>query len=95
MKYNDLINELLNLLDENDDIKKIKNLKVRLFKNNSLQDDLNTYHLTKSIEIKKKLFENSDYLEYLNIENNLNFLIHDIKNKFNVLNDRKCSSESN
>ena len=95
MKYNDLINELLNLLDENDDIKKIKVLKEKLINDKSLEENLNDYHLTKSITTKKKLFENQDYLEYLTIENNLNFLIHDIKTKFSKLYDRKCNHESN
>ena len=75
MKYNDLINELLDLLDKNDDIKKIKELKEKLVKDNSLSEDIKLYQLTKSIDLKKKLFGHHDYLEYLTLENNLIFLI--------------------
>lgn len=95
MKYNDLINELLNLLDENQDIKKIKDLKKTLLEDDEFQKELETYHLIKTVEQKKKLFQNTNYLEYLKSESNILFLIQDIKNKFSEFNNRKCSNESN
>lgn len=95
MKYNDLINELLDLLDKNSDIKNIKILKNKLINDKELKSNIENYQITKSIEIKKKLFQNSDYLNYLKYENNLNLLIHDIKNKFVIFNNRKCNNESN
>ena len=94
MKYNDLINELLDLLDQNEDIKKIKTIKETLLNNKELQIDLEEYHFVKTIENKKKLLDNKDYLEYLKCETNINFLIQDIKNNF-ILSNRKCHDESN
>lgn len=94
MKYNELINELLNLLDQNNDIIKIKSLKKKILQDPNLINDIENYRLLKTISSKKKLYENKDYLEYLNCENNVNFLIHNIKSKFNF-NDRKCHHESN
>lgn len=95
MKYNDLINELLDLLDKNQDIKNIKVLKEELLKDKSFQEKMDMYHLTKTVNNKQKLLENHLYLKYLKCESNINFLIQDIKNNFNVFNTRKCHNESN
>ena len=89
MKYNDLLNELLDLLDQNEDIIKIKKLKKKLLEDNSLKDDLDNYRLYKTSNNKKKLLSNPNYLEYLKYESNINFLIQDIKSSFNFL-KRKC-----
>ena len=91
MEYNDLLNELLDLLDENPDIKRIKELKLTLVSDKRLQDNLALYHETKTISSKKKLLENSNYKEYLVLENKINLLIYDIKKKFNVFNARSCN----
>ena len=82
MKYNDLLNELFDLLDENQDIKRIKTLKGKLINNPELKNNL-------SVESKKKLYENQDYVKYLESENNIRLLVADIKKKFNFTN-RKC-----
>ena len=89
MKYNDLLNELFDLLDENQDIKRIKTLKSKLINNLELKNNLSLYKETRSIESKKKLYENQDYVKYLESENNIRLLIADIKKKFNFTN-RKC-----
>ena len=89
MKYNDLLNELFDLLDENQDIKRIKTLKGKLINNLELQNNLSLYKETRSVESKKKLYENQDYVKYLESENNIRLLIADIKKKFNFTN-RKC-----
>lgn len=95
MKYNDLINELLDLLDNNLDIIKIKELNKILLNDKELQSDINKYHLTNDILIKKKLFLNDNYLEYLKSINNLNLLIQEINNEFNLFKSRECYDESN
>ena len=89
MKYNDLLNELFDLLDENQDIKRVKTLKGKLINNLELQNNLSLYKETRSVESKKKLYENQDYVKYLESENNIRLLIADIKKKFNFTN-RKC-----
>ena len=89
MKYNDLLNELFDLLDENQDIKRIKTLKGKLINNLELQNNLSLYKETRSVESKKKLYENQDYVKYLESENNIRLLVADIKKKFNFTN-RKC-----
>ncbi len=89
MKYNDLLNELFDLLDENQDIKRVKTLKGKLINNLELQNNLSLYKETRSVESKKKLYENQDYVKYLESENNIRLLVADIKKKFNFTN-RKC-----
>jgi len=90
MKYNDLIDDLLNLLDKNEDIIKIKKLKKTLLNDKEFLNDLEKYQLIKTIDTKKKLYDNSNYLEYLKCETNINLLILDIKNKFKLFNNRSC-----
>lgn len=89
MEYNDLLNELLDLLDENKDIKNIKSLKKKLMNDKAFQDNLALYHEQKSVSVKKQLFQNEDYVKYLESENNIRLLSMDIKSKFNLVN-RGC-----
>lgn len=89
MKYNDLLNELFDLLDQNEDIIKIKKLKKKLLEDTCLKSDLDNYRLYKTSNNKKKLLSNINYLEYLKCESNINFLIQDIKSSFNFT-KRKC-----
>ncbi len=90
MKYNDLINEFLDLLDEDLFIIKIKELKKKLLKDKSLLDKIEEYKQLNTIELKKKLYDNKDYFEYLKLETSINIMIQDIKNKFKILYSRKC-----
>ena len=90
MKYNELINELIDSLDENLDIKNIKRLKTKLLNNLDFLSELENYKLVNTIDAKKKLYENSDYLEYLKSETNINLLILSIKNKFKIFESREC-----
>ncbi|MBR3660969.1 MAG: hypothetical protein IKN63_03590 [Bacilli bacterium] len=90
MEYNELINELIDLLDKNLDIKNIKRLKTKLLNNLDFLSELENYKLNKNIENKKKLYENKDYLSYLKSETNVNLLILSIKNKFKILESREC-----
>ena len=85
MKYNDLINELMDLLDKDEDIIKVKELKKELLNDSPFLCALKNYKLEKNINNKKILFDNPKYLEYLNSTNNINMLILEIKKKFNFV----------
>ena len=63
MDYNILINELTDLLDQNEDIKKIKLLKSELINDNNLLNDINNYRLDSNINNKKKLYNNQKYVD--------------------------------
>ena len=94
MKYNDLINTFFDELDNLDSIKEIKKLKIELLNNKELLNDLNNYHLMKTVTLKQKLYEYPLYVRYLSLEVNINLLIQDIKKKLDFT-DRKCLHESN
>ncbi len=95
MEYNDLINELLDLISENEDVKKLKKIKEELLLDKKLQAEINNYRLSKTLDNKKKLFLNSKYLEYLKSENEINLLIEDIKRKFKIFSNRVCHNANN
>ena len=88
MEYNDLINELLDLLDKNKEIRRIKELKNKLLQDKTLKKEIENYKLTKNVNDKKKLYETKDYLEYLKLETEINLLIQNIKKEFKVFNSR-------
>ena len=94
MKYNDLINTFFDELDNLDSIKEIKKLKIELLNNKELLNDLDNYHLMKTVTLKQKLYEYPLYVRYLSLEVNINLLIQDIKKKLDFT-DRKCLYESN
>lgn len=89
MEYNILINELLDILDKDENIIKIKKLKNELLNNNKLLEDIKDVNNNPSIESKKKLFNNADYKKYLRLENNINLMILSIKQKMNFT-SRSC-----
>lgn len=93
MKYNDLINTFFDELDNLDSIKEIKKLKIELLNNKELLNDLDNYHLMKTVTLKQKLYEYPLYVRYLSLEVNINLLIQDIKKKLDFT-DRKCLHES-
>ena len=94
MKYNDLINTFFDELDNLDSIKEIKKLKIELLNNKELLNDVDNYHLIKTVTLKQKLYEYPLYVRYLSLEVNINLLIQDIKKKLDFT-DRKCLHESN
>ena len=81
MEYNNLINELLDILDKDENIIKIKELKNKLLNDNKLLEDIKNVNNSPSIESKKNLFNNNDYKEYLRLESNINLIILSIKQK--------------
>lgn len=89
MKIDDKLEELFQLLDELEDIKKMKNLK------NKISDKelklIENYRYNKTLENKKKLYDNKIINDYLISESNINYLIMQINQKFR----RSKSCESN
>ena len=90
MKYNDLINELLEILDKNSDIVNLKELKKTLLNDSNFLRDLEKFHLIKTVENKKILYQNDNHLKYLKCETNINILIQEIKNKFKIFKKNGC-----
>ena len=89
MEYNKLLNELFDILDKNEDIIKIKKFKNKLLDNKDLLKEIKEVNNNFTLENKKKLYKNDDYVEYLKLETNIKLLINSIKNKFNFI-GRSC-----
>ncbi len=80
MYINEKLNELFDLLDNNNDIKKISELKKRI--TDVELNLINDYRNNPTINNKNKLYDNSIIKEYLICENNINYLIMEINKKF-------------
>ena len=83
------LDELFVLLDNEDDIKKIKNLKNKITSKEIKL--INEYRNNPTIINKKKLYDNEIINEYLICESNINYLIMEINSKFK----RRHSCENN
>lgn len=95
------IDNLINLLDSDSRIIKLVNEKNKLLNNKELLDNINKLkRLDKYSDeyriLKTKLFNDSDFVSFKELENELNYLILEINSKLNVLtNERRCKNESN
>ena len=74
------LNELLDLLDQNENIKEIEGLKNKISKETI--DLIKEYQDNPSIELKEKILSDKDYRKYLECETNINYLIMNINKKF-------------
>ncbi len=74
------INELLDLLDQNENIKEIEVLKSKISKETI--NLIKEYQEKPSIELKNKILSDPDYKKYLECETNINYLIMNINKKF-------------
>ena len=74
------MDELFSLLDNNKDIKKIKELKKQI--TDKEINLINNYRSNPNIENKKILYSNKVINEYLVCESNLNYLIMGINSRF-------------
>ncbi len=80
MNINDKLDELIELLDNNKDIKKIDEIKKRITDNEITL--INNYRMNPTVSNKKLLYDNEVICEYLLCENKINYLIMEINNKF-------------
>jgi hypothetical protein len=74
------LNELLDLLDQNENIKEIEVLKNKISK--ETMDLIKEYQDNPTIELKEKILSDKDYRKYLECETNINYLIMNINKKF-------------
>ncbi len=88
--------ELIDVLDSSDIIKNIELYKNRVLSNNELLELINKgndnsidkYAL---MDIKHRLYKNSDYKNYIDNYNKLFYIVMDINNRFNKLtSDKVC-----
>lgn len=80
---------LLSELDNQECVKEIKKLNNKLLMDKELLDLIKEYRVTGNEEIKNKIVSNELYSKYKHYENEVNFIILDIRSKLKVINDKK------
>ena len=90
MKLDKLLDELILLLDNNSNIKKMNEIKKNI--NKETLDLINEYRMNPSVSNKKKLYQDKVFLEYIECESNINYLIMVINQKFKLSRGKSCES---
>lgn len=80
MEIDKLLDELFDLLDSDENIKKVSKLKKKITDYEIKL--INNYRDNPTVLNKKKLYENNVINEYLICESNINYLIMEINSKF-------------
>lgn len=89
MNIDKKLDELFLLLDKDENIKKIKELKTKITDNEI--NLIKEYRNNPTIDKKKKLYENKIINDYLICESNINYLIMELNNKFKRRGDHACN----
>ncbi len=100
-KINDKVEELIDILNNDKRVKRLKVLKEELNKDEELISKIE--YLKKldqySIDyrnLKKELFQNPKFVEYKELENKISIIILEINRKLkNLTNERSCHHENN
>lgn len=100
-KINDKVEELIDILNNDKRVKRLKVLKEELNKDEELISKIE--YLKKldqySIDyrnLKKELFQNPKFVEYKELENKISIIILEINQKLkNLTNERSCHHENN
>ena len=100
-KINNKVDELINILNNDSRIKRLYELKVELNNDKSLMSKIESLKIldqysTEYKNIKLDLFKNPKFVEYKELENEINILILEINQKLKILTDeRSCHHASN
>ena len=100
-KINNKVDELINILNNDSRIKRLYELKVELNNDKSLMSKIESLKIldqysTEYKDIKLDLFKNPKFVEYKELENEINILILEINQKLKTLTDeRGCHHAGN
>lgn len=100
-KLENNLDELIDILEKDERITELSNLKEKLFNNNSFLEKINKLkyldiYSNEYKNLKKELFSNEDFIKYKQLENEINILIMQINQKLKTLTDeRGCNHENN
>ena len=83
------VDVLLSELDKQECVVEIKKLNNKLLMNKELLDLIKEYRVNGNEEIKDKIISDELYSKYKHYENEVNFLILNIRSKLKVINDKK------
>lgn len=86
--------KLIDVLDNSDIIKNITIYKDKIINNREIQELIskgnNTCDKYMIMDIKKKLYEYSDYVNYMKYYNELMYIVMDINSRFKSITGNKC-----
>ncbi len=88
---NELLDKLDNLkkeLDKNKNIIRIRQLNEFIYQDKELFTLIKKYQETKNIQLKEKIFENTTFREYKQLENEVNLIILTIRQELKKISDR-------
>lgn len=85
----DKLDELFLYLDNTDCIKEIRELNKVINNDKELISLIEEYKLTRNEEIRKKIVSNELYSRYKHLENEVNFMILDIRTKLKTIDKSK------
>ena len=97
LELEDKLNDLLSVLKQDSRLLEIKVLKEKLVSNHKLLDQINEYNINPYNQLlKEKLFKNSDFKRYKELENEIYFLTLNINQIINRITDKRmCNNEDN
>ena len=85
----DKVNNLCSVLDEQEEVKKIKLINKEIVKRQDLLDDISLYNKTMDNNVKERIINNKLFREYKHQETEINLIIMHINQKLKELNDGK------
>lgn len=88
---NELLEKMENLkneLDKNKNVVRIKELNDKINQDKELLSFIEKYRITGDEQIKNKIYENADYIEYKHLENEINFIILKIRSELKKISDK-------
>lgn len=97
-EINNKLNELIDSIDNNESVIKMKRLKEDMYNDQNLKElldkfrNLDNTYTDEYINLKKEILSNLTVREYKELENQLYFTVLEINKRLNTLMDRKrCS----
>lgn len=83
--------ELLDYLDNSKIVKDLTTSKNKLLNNQEILKKIKKYQKEKNITLKKEIFNNPDYANYMQCYNELSYLVMDINKKIkNITGKKEC-----
>lgn len=89
------VDNLKEILENQECIKKIKELNKKILLDEELLSLIKKYHNTKDTKIKKMIYNNELIKEYKQNETDINIIIMEINSKLKEINKGKCRHENN
>jgi len=96
------LDELIAIFDNSKEIKRLEELKEKIYSDKSLKELLENYknenneYSNTFIELKKEIINNELVSEYRELENKLYFLVFELNKKLSTLtNERSCFNANN